>query len=143
MRCEPDTGLDDNYLCLKPERFGAELEFRVNATTEKVLMTIVKNDGNYFYKDYFLEGCSVVDTTNWKCTDGPITFRTVHAMSHGHYYDLLTGGHSGDYYKSSISGETLSALRNHSISVLTAMERTGYSRKSLATFDLEEKVRTQ
>jgi hypothetical protein len=47
VHCVVDTGFDDNNLCLKPERFGSELEFRVKTATgtEKVLMTIVKNDG--------------------------------------------------------------------------------------------------
>jgi hypothetical protein len=34
--------------------------FRVNPTSQKVLMTIVKNDGNWGVKDLFLDKCTVV-----------------------------------------------------------------------------------
>jgi hypothetical protein len=65
----------------------------------------------------------------------------IKGMVHGRYYfDFSITGTSEQrknkvgFAKSSISGETFSALRNYSISVLTAMESTGYSRESLATF---------
>jgi hypothetical protein len=41
---------------------------------------------------------------------------------------------SADYYTSSISGRTFWKFRDHSITFLEAMESTGYSRESLATF---------
>jgi hypothetical protein len=35
IKCDQDTGFDDNKLCLKPNRPGAELAFRVNERTQK------------------------------------------------------------------------------------------------------------
>jgi hypothetical protein len=55
-----------------------------------VLITIVKNDGNWGVKDLFLDKCTVVDDQNWECRDTPFT--TVYVMIHGHYYHSLTGG---------------------------------------------------
>jgi hypothetical protein len=55
-----DIGFDENKKCLHPERPGSELTFRVNPTSQKVLMTIVKNDGNWGVKDLFLDKCTVV-----------------------------------------------------------------------------------
>jgi hypothetical protein len=72
IHCVDGTGFDANKLCLKPDRFGAELAFRVNEKTEKVLITVVKDDGTWGIKDLFLEHCSVVDMTNWKCTDSEL-----------------------------------------------------------------------
>jgi hypothetical protein len=131
--CVDGTGLDDNNLCLKPKVFGDLLEFQVN--TQKVLITYKSRDGRNF--DTFLEHCLVVDTANWKCI-GP-TGHEVWAMSHGRYYHSQTGDSLGSgYYYSSISGETFWKLHDNSISVLEAMESTGYSRKSLAKFENPE-----
>ena len=66
------TGFNNDHLCLAPDRAGAELAFRVNATTQKVLITIVKDvkdDGKWGIKDKFLDNCSVVDHLNWKCSE--------------------------------------------------------------------------
>jgi hypothetical protein len=95
----------------------------------------------------------VFDASNWECrgTGLPEGWVQVQAMSHGRYYRSLTGERpdakvrSGDYYISSISGDTFWALRDHSITVLKAMEATGYSRESLATFkdpELQQSERT-
>jgi hypothetical protein len=131
---------DYDRLCLKPDRFGAELEFRVNTTTEKVQIIVVKNDGNWWVGDQILDNCSVVDDSNWTCSEttgtpgGPIHVVEAYGMSRGRYYRSLPGGGPPNYYTSSISGETFWALNDGSISVLTAMESTGYSRTSLASF---------
>ena len=97
IHCDQDTGFDDDKLCLKPNRPGAELAFQVNERTQKVLITIIKNDGNYAVKDIFLDNCSIVDDINWKCRDtngkpeGPIYLIDNYAMIHGRYYYTLTG----------------------------------------------------
>jgi hypothetical protein len=137
VACVEGSGFDDNNLCLKPDYFAGELEFRVNTTTQKVLITIVKNDGNYG-DGRILDDCSVFDASNWKChkTVGKpegIHWVEENGMSHGRYYRRSLDG-ANDYYDSSISGETFWALHDHSISELTAMESTGYSRESLVTF---------
>lgn len=64
IHCTENTGLNNDKICLKPDRPGAELAFQVNEKTEKVLITVVHNDGNWGVKDQFLEHCSVVDMTN-------------------------------------------------------------------------------
>jgi hypothetical protein len=97
IHCDQDTEFDNNKLCLKPNRPGAELAFRVNERTQKVLITIVKNDGSYFGgKDLFLEHCSIVDDLNWKCreTNGlpesaPFYHQNDYAMIRGRYYHSL------------------------------------------------------
>jgi hypothetical protein len=58
--CVSDTGFDDDQRCLKFEQPGSELEITVNTNTQKVLISIVKNAGNWIVKDYLLDPCSVV-----------------------------------------------------------------------------------
>jgi hypothetical protein len=123
IHCVDGIGFDANKLCVKPDRPGAELAFRVNEKTEKVLITVVKDDGSWGIKDLFLEHCSVVDTTNWKCTDSD----SEHGMLHGRYYYSFTGGGPPFLYTSSISGPTFLALHNNRIAMPTAMTKTGYS----------------
>ena len=53
--------------CLNFERAGSELEIEVNAHTQRVLVSVIKNDGNWVVKDYILDNCSVVTTETWKC----------------------------------------------------------------------------
>ena len=144
VHCVRDTGFDENKLCLKPERLGAEVEIRVNTATQKVQITIVKNDGNWFYKDYLLEHCSVVDASNWKCANEPIGKEGTplymvqeYGMSHGRYYTALTGGAPPNYYTSSISGLTFWALHFGFTTAPNALTTTGYSAQALRTFGKE------
>jgi hypothetical protein len=65
--CVHDTGFDDDQRCLKFEQPGSELEITVNTNTQKVLISIVKNAGNWIVKDYLLDHCSVVTADTWKC----------------------------------------------------------------------------
>jgi hypothetical protein len=73
----------------------------VNERTQKVLITIVKNDGGYGVKDFFFDNCSIVDDTNWKCThtvgkpEGPIYSVEENGMVHGRYYRSFTGSPIG------------------------------------------------
>jgi hypothetical protein len=129
IHCDVQTGFDDNYLCLKPNRPGAELAFRANATSQRVLITIVKNDGNWGVKDLFLDKCTVVDDQNWECRDTPFT--TVYVMIHGHYYHSLTGGCLPEFYTSSISGLTFLALHYGFIGTSAALRATGYSAQAV------------
>jgi hypothetical protein len=55
LKCENDTGFDGDQKCLMVNRPGAELEITVNTNTQKVLISVVKNDGNWIVKDFFLE----------------------------------------------------------------------------------------
>lgn len=126
IKCDVNTGFDDNNLCLKPNRPGAELAFRVNERTQKVLITIVKNDGNWGVNDFILDNCSIVDDTNWKCrsTNGVLND---YSMIHGRYYHTLTGGNPPDFYTSSISGLIFLKLHYGFIGMSSALTATGYS----------------
>jgi hypothetical protein len=139
VRCVVNAGFDANKLCMKPERPGAELEIRVNANTQKVLISIVKNDGNWFSKDYILDMCSVVDSRNWKCTEkpignpgGPVYMVRDYGMVHGRFYTSLTGGAPPDYYTSSVSGLTFWELYYGLITWPDALSNTGYSPQLVA-----------
>jgi hypothetical protein len=130
IKCEVDTGFDESKLCLHPERTGAELAFRVNETTQKVLITVIKEDGNWGIKDLLLENCSVVDSGDWKCSNGQYS---VYAMSHGRYYHSLGGG-SPDYYTSSIKGLAFLAVYYGIMNLRDALANSGYSTEALRTF---------
>jgi hypothetical protein len=117
VKCGANSGFDTDKLCLHPDRLGAELEIRVNETTQavQIKITIVKNDGNWWVKDLILDHCTVVDFYNWECRHANGFMLTEYAMSHGRYYHSLKGGDSStDAYTSSISGLTFW----HSISAL-------------------------
>jgi hypothetical protein len=133
---------------LKPNRPGSELAFRVNQTTQKVLIAIVKNDGNYGVKDIILDNCSIVDDTNWKCRktnslpeSSPFHQVTDDAMIHGRYYHSLRGGGPPNFYTSSIKGLAFLAVYYGLMDLPTALHMTGYSAQALngfcatATFD--------
>jgi len=91
-----NSGLDENGNCNKPVRLGAVLEFRVSAAGQATQITIVKNDDNWLVKDIFLDHCTVIDASNWKCTrPGDETFW----MARGQYAYFL-----GNSRKSSIGG---------------------------------------
>jgi hypothetical protein len=141
VHCAQDTGLDNDKLCEKPDRTGAELKLRVNETTEKVQVTIIKNDGNWWVKNLILEHCSVVDSLNWKCTEAngdpnsPFYMAKEYGMVQGRYYHSLTGGNSPDYYTSSISGLTFWKLYYGLIDLQTALTTIGYSARVISTFD--------
>jgi hypothetical protein len=139
IHCDQDTEFDNNKLCLKPNRPGAELAFRVNERTQKVLITIVKNDGSYFGgKDLFLEHCSIVDDLNWKCRDtnglpvsAPFYHQNDYAMVHGRYYHSLTGGGPPNFYTSSIKGLAFLGLYYGIINMRDALTKTGYSAQAI------------
>jgi len=131
IHCDQDTEFDNDKLCLKPNRPGAELAFRVNERGQKVLMTIVKNDGNWGVKDLFLEHCSVVDETNWECSQGN---DMMYGMLRGRYYHKLAQGVTGTAplnYTSSISGLTFLALHYGFIRTSAALTATGYSEQAV------------
>jgi hypothetical protein len=132
VRC--DTEFDADKLCRKPERLGSELGIRVNAHTQKVQISILKNDGNWFIKDFILEDCSIVDTSNWKCKrhDGQVVEE--HSMVRGRYYRSLTGGGPTEFYTSSISGFTFWALHYGFITLPNALRATGYSAPVVSAF---------
>jgi hypothetical protein len=139
VHCVHDTGLDVNQRCTEIERSGAELEIKVNASTQKVLISIVKNDGDWFIRDILLDMCSVVDGSNWRCHDKPIGtpgqlmyMITEYGMAHGRYYKTLTGGAPPDYYTSSISSLTFWELHYGLITWADALANTGYSAQVVA-----------
>lgn len=145
VHCLHDTGFDDAKLCLQPHRPGAELEIRVNAISQKVQITVRKNDGEWFKTNLILDGCAVVDTGNWKCTevsgepDSLMYVVTERGMWHGRYYRSYTGCGPPNYYASSISGLTFWLVHFDFISVPTAMTMTGYSAQALRTFSMKNK----
>jgi hypothetical protein len=130
IHCDDDTGFDDNNLCRKPNRPGAELAFRVNEGTQKVIITIVKDDGTWGLRYMPLDRCTVVDDQNWECSDPGTTMSRLHGMVHGRYYHSLTG-YPPDYYTSSISGLTFLKLYYGFIRMSDALIATGYSAQAV------------
>ena len=133
IKCADNTGLDDDNLCLKPVRPGAELAFQVNQTMQKVLMTIVKNDGNWGVKDLFLDNCTVVDDLNWRCRNGSGIIQE-YAMVRGRYYRSLTGGVPPNFYTSGIKGVAFLDVYYGFMDLPTALTMTGYSTQALNGF---------
>jgi hypothetical protein len=139
VKCETNTGFDQDKRCLRPVRTGADLEIRINATTQKVQISIIKNDGNWWVKDSMLENCSVIDATNWKCTmpwgspRGPVYMLREYGMVRGQYYSSLTGGGGDDYYTSGISGLTYWALHYDLITLTDALKYSGYASTVIPT----------
>lgn len=108
-----DRGLDADGNCIKPIELGAVMAFRVNAAGQKVQITIVKNNNNWFVKDMFLDNCTVIDASNWKCTrPGDETFW----MARGQYAYFL-----GTSRKSSVGGLRGWLIRNGLISFDTKL----------------------
>lgn len=137
IHCVDDVGLNNDKLCLKADRPGAELDIRVNETTQKVLIVVVKNDGNWIVKSAILDHCSVVDERNWECNEkkGQAPFMVdAYGMFDGRYYHSLTGGGGVDFFTSSISGLTFLELYFGLIDMPTALTKTGYSAQALQTF---------
>jgi hypothetical protein len=142
VHCVENTGFDADKLCTEPARLGAELEIRVNANAQKVQVSIVKNDGNWWKKDFILDNCSVVDTRNWKCNEtlGKPPFQMVedYGMVRGQFYKSLTGGAGPDYYTSSVSGLAFWALRARLIGWRDALMAVGYSAPVVAQLGKQE-----
>jgi hypothetical protein len=109
LKCEQQP-LDQDNKCAAIKRLGADLEILVNQVTQKVQITVERNDGNWGVKSFVLDGCSVVDTRNWKCTDGTLIVDT-YGMTKGHFYRTLIGGDSPNHYTSSVSGWRQLAVR--------------------------------
>jgi hypothetical protein len=133
IHCEVNTGFDDDNLCLTPDRPGAELTFRVNQNTQKILITLLKTMATGGVKDFILENCSVVDDLNWRCKNVG-TFSSVYAMAHGRYYHSLTGGGPPEFHTSSIKGIAFLGVYYGLIALPTAMTMTGYSAQALRAF---------
>jgi hypothetical protein len=139
VKCWANSGLNDEHLCLKPSRLGAELEIRVNDKTQAVQISVVKNDGNWGGKDFILDHCVVVDFNNWECTNRSEfmadVIYTKYTMSNGRYYHSLTSRDaSTDAYTSSIAGLTFFALYYGIIDQAAALIRSGYSPRVLSGF---------
>jgi hypothetical protein len=126
------TPLTDAMKCADERTARSELEIIVNPTTQKVQISVTKNSGNYFnLRPTILDNCSVVDMSNWICTDEirsaasasvQIELINHYGMHHGHYYQTLTGGSPPHYYTSSISGWRYWAYRAGFLSLKTAEE---------------------
>jgi hypothetical protein len=145
VHCVRNTGFDDDKLCMRPERAGAELEIRVNANTQKVQILVVKMDiANWGKKDYILESCSVVDSKNWKCGEtigepkGPFYMVRDYGMVRGQFYTSLTGGGGPDFYTSSVSGLTFWALHYGFITWPDALKVIGYPAALVAQLGKQE-----
>jgi hypothetical protein len=140
VKCEQDTGFDADKLCSKPDRLGAELEIKVNANTQKVQISILKNYARgWFIKDLILDTYSVVDTDNWKCKE-PFSKEAVseYGMVRGRYYSSLTGENPPESYTSSVSGLTFWALHYGAIALPQALTTTGYSTPVVRAFGKSE-----
>lgn len=122
----------DAKKCSDERTAGSELEIIVNPNTQKVQISVTKNSGNYFSNSTtILQHCSVVDVSNWICTDEnrsapgaaiQIELINSYGTQHGHYYHSLTGGSPPNYYTSSITGWRYWAYRLGLLS-LTAAEQ--------------------
>jgi hypothetical protein len=127
VKCEAD--FDPDMKCQKALRPGAELEVRVNLTTQKVQITITKNDGSWLAKHLFLDTCSVIDGSNWKCENvipaaiAPIT--QTYAAIRGRFYHSVTSRVPPNYYSSSISGLALWAYHWQLITFEQAFKWSG------------------
>jgi hypothetical protein len=129
-------GFDDDQRCIKVDRPGAELKITVNTNTQKALISIVKNDGNWIVKDFFLDHCSVVTADTWKCETRPeergeLRISSLYGTIHGRYYHSLTGGGSPDINTSSISGLAYWAWQYGLISLSNALAWDGYPRNRM------------
>jgi hypothetical protein len=144
VRCVTNTGFNDDKLCAKPDRLGAEIEVKVNVSAQKAQIAIVKNDGNWGIKDFILDDCAMVDSRNWKCTEtngspgGPIYVVREWGMLHGRLYMSLTGGGPPNYYRSSISGLTFLALRYGMMDTRAALRIDGYSTEALRSLGTDK-----
>jgi hypothetical protein len=129
VRCK--TELNEDKGCLQIERPGSDIDVTVNTSTQKVQLYIVRNDGNYWVKDFILDKCSIVDASNWKCidisrfpnnTDHKYDIEYEWGMSRGRYYSNITGGGTPDISKSSISGLPYWAFHLQLIDFSTAVK---------------------
>lgn len=111
LKCD-QTPLDGNYRCPRISRKGSEISLLVNPTTQKVQVTVIEPNGDFFPGTWIYENCSVVDANNWKCTDRSttgagefrMTMQTTRAMFRGHFYYTLTSSQPPEYYTSSVGG---------------------------------------
>jgi hypothetical protein len=110
VRCGTEE-LDEHNKCNKIIGIGADFEVLVNTVTQKVQITVIRSDGNWFEGSFLLEKCSVVNSENWKCVneqhskpDAPfkIDLISTFGMTHGHFYRSLTGGEPPHFYSSSV-----------------------------------------
>lgn len=115
------ASLDENHKCSNIQKVGSDFEILVNATTQKVQITITKNAGDWYVTSMILENCSVVDLNNWMCKDetrskpgAPFQIEIIntYAMHRGHFYRSLTGGAPPHYYSSGVSGWRRLAMQN-------------------------------
>jgi hypothetical protein len=96
--------LDERYNCKQVDRAGSDLEFRINSITQKVQLSVLRNDGGMLNSRQVLN-CWVVDYDNWECVTEPAEgIKRVYSMWHGQYYYSLTGGWSPNYYHSGLTG---------------------------------------
>jgi hypothetical protein len=140
IRCVQNTGFDLANLCLKPWRAGAELGINVNVPAQKVQITVLKNDGNWWVKDLILDHCIVINSNNWKCTRAmgkPLVEE--YNMLHGRYFHSLTGGSPPDYYTSSISGWIFWAHFFGIVNIRRALSMTGYSSEAMRSFHTQRR----
>jgi hypothetical protein len=121
LRCEEAT-LDENNKCSNVTRTGADLEIIVNPTSQKVLIAITRDDGNWGIKSVILDNCAVVDASNWRCSQryGQVEYED--AMFQGRYYRVPSSGSSPHICTSSVSGWRRWALLHNILSPRTAQE---------------------
>jgi hypothetical protein len=130
VRCG-DTGFDADKKCLDFARVGAELEVSVNTLTQKVQISITKNDRTWFVKDFILDNCSVVDARNWRClknvgnSSPPIAEE--YGMVRGQFYRSVSGSPTPESDISSLSGPKYWAWHYGLISLPAALAFDGYS----------------
>jgi hypothetical protein len=111
LKCD-QTPLDENFKCPNIVKKGSDLGVLVNASTQKVQITTLESNGDFFPGTRIYENCSVVDLNNWKCTENSatgsgqfkMTMNNTYGMFRGHFYYTLESNQPPEYYTSSVGG---------------------------------------
>ena len=78
---------------------GATFSVKVNTSTQQVLLEVTESDTYWPKGSYFLDGCRVVDASNWDCSryrgkgDGSTT--DIYGMSKGQFYKFFRVSEAG------------------------------------------------
>jgi hypothetical protein len=101
VKCKVNDFLDNDRHCKGGiAGVGATLSVKVNTSTQQVLLEVTESDTYWPKGSYFLDGCRVVDASNWECSrnrGGDVSKPTdIYGMSKGQFFKF--------YRSSSASG---------------------------------------
>jgi hypothetical protein len=89
LKCD-QTALDKDFRCPVIARKGSDLSLLVNPATQKVQITTVESNGDFFPGSWIYD-CSVVDMNNWKCIDNSVSGTGQFKMTMSHTYAMNRG----------------------------------------------------